>query len=409
MAHKFSAYLQVYNDWSILPAALETLRSRVDELIVVDGAYDWMVPYMVEIGRDPEKSDKRVYDALDASGIPYRAIQRTWPNQLVKRSTGYASCSHDFIFRVDADELYFFDDQAFDAALTAGAAVASMEMPLYLAPGKLLVDSGLSTGTYQNFFFDRRQISPELHLNYLWLVLYEDKLPDGGKRPFRVHEGPIAFNAHLSTWRTADTSSNRTGYYVTNWMRAHGVPWIPALANKPLDDFQKLFSVVKPLDFLHILETNIVSLGTVQLKPRDAIVDSHVAPEIEGRFSGLYDQFLASLVVLNDRIRERRQPFVPGLPINLDVSTPSSRAALLKDATLTIEVEANVANVQAHILTMNAASSTNEEIPLTVRKDKNRVTIDIPFTDAPEILRQTINLKLWTMKPDIVQYLEVIK
>lgn len=409
MSRKFSAYLQIYNDWSILPAALATLCSRINELVVVDGAYDWMVPYLKETGRDPERSDKRVYDALDASGIPYRAIQRTWPNQLVKRSTGYAACTHDLIFRVDADELYFFDDNAFESALTVGAAVACMDMPLYLAPGKLLTDRRSNNNTHQNFFFDRSKISAEQHLNYLWLVLHADKLPEEGRRPLPVYETPVAFNAHLSTWRTADTSSNRTGYYVTNWMRAHGVPWFASLAGKPLDDFSKLFAIVQPSDFLSILETNLLSLGTVELEPKDVVVPSHVAPEREAKFVSLYDTFLASLVTLNTKIQARRQPFVPGLSINLDISTPASRAVLLYDNILCIETEADIAAAQAHILTLDAATSTNEQIKLPFRKDKNRLYVEVPKIDRPEILRQAVVIKIWPTAPDPVQYLSVVR
>jgi hypothetical protein len=38
MASKFSAYLSIYNDWDILPSALRSVASYLDELVVVDGA-----------------------------------------------------------------------------------------------------------------------------------------------------------------------------------------------------------------------------------------------------------------------------------------------------------------------------------------------------------------------------------
>jgi hypothetical protein len=108
MAGKFSAYLSIYNDWDILPASLRSVASHVDELVVVDGAYEWMVPYLTMLGIDPLRSDPRVYAALEASGIPFRVISENWKSEPEKRQAGYEACTHDYIYRVDADEVMYF-------------------------------------------------------------------------------------------------------------------------------------------------------------------------------------------------------------------------------------------------------------------------------------------------------------
>src|SRR6202035_3341065 len=123
MAAKFSAYLSIYNDWDILPSALRSVASHIDELVVVDGAYDWMIPYLTMLGLDSARSDPRVYAAIEESGIPFRVISRTWKNEIEKRQTGYEACAHDFIYRIDADEIMFFDDRALETALSCGFAV----------------------------------------------------------------------------------------------------------------------------------------------------------------------------------------------------------------------------------------------------------------------------------------------
>ena len=135
MHRKISAYLSIFNDWDILPYALRSVAAYVDELIVVDGGYDWMVPILSAVGRSSVRSDDRVYEALESCGIPYRAICRTWANELEKRLAGYAACKHDLVLRVDADEVLFVDDKEMEAALLKGAAVGEMEMPNYVAPG----------------------------------------------------------------------------------------------------------------------------------------------------------------------------------------------------------------------------------------------------------------------------------
>ena len=118
MVTKSSAYLSIYNDWDILPSALRSIASHVDELVVVDGAYEWMVPYLTMQGLDPTRSDPRVYAALEASGIPFRVISHTWKHEPEKRLAGYEAFTHDFIYRVDADEIMFFDEPALEAAFS---------------------------------------------------------------------------------------------------------------------------------------------------------------------------------------------------------------------------------------------------------------------------------------------------
>ena len=59
---KISGYISIFDDWDILPDALKSIDSLVDEIVVVDGAYDWIVPYLE--GRDGLRSRDEGYDAL---------------------------------------------------------------------------------------------------------------------------------------------------------------------------------------------------------------------------------------------------------------------------------------------------------------------------------------------------------
>ena len=62
------------------------------------------------------------------------------------------------------------------------------------------------------FFSTAPKIDPDIHLNYLWLVLTSDALPRAGQKPFPVFKDSIAFNAHLTEWRTWETSVNRAAF-----------------------------------------------------------------------------------------------------------------------------------------------------------------------------------------------------
>ena len=115
----FSAYMSVYNDVDILARVLPPLQGRIDELVIVDGGYDWMEEYLRGIGKDPSRSDAGLYRLVEESGIPYRCINKVWKNEIEKRTAGYAACTTDYVFRVDADEVSFFPRRR-DRALRVG-------------------------------------------------------------------------------------------------------------------------------------------------------------------------------------------------------------------------------------------------------------------------------------------------
>jgi glycosyltransferase involved in cell wall biosynthesis len=131
----FSAYLNVYNDREFLLQALRSIAPYVDEVVVVDGAYERLAPYLSALGHDLVRSDERVYDAIESSGIPYRVVSRVWANQIEKRLAGYEQCTRRHVLRFDADEIFFADDNEIDRFLSRGGAVGKVEMPTYIAPG----------------------------------------------------------------------------------------------------------------------------------------------------------------------------------------------------------------------------------------------------------------------------------
>ena len=54
-----SAYLQIYNDDDFLAESLKSIEKIVDELIVVDGCYEWMATFYSKLGLDPSRSKKK--------------------------------------------------------------------------------------------------------------------------------------------------------------------------------------------------------------------------------------------------------------------------------------------------------------------------------------------------------------
>ena len=95
-----SGYLAVYNDWDALAPSLASMAPWLDELVVVDGGYQWMAEYLTRIGRDPARSDAPVYQALAAFPKPVTIISRVWRNEIEKRMAGYQACTRRHVFRL---------------------------------------------------------------------------------------------------------------------------------------------------------------------------------------------------------------------------------------------------------------------------------------------------------------------
>lgn len=403
MARKFSAYLSIYNDWDILPNALRSVASHVDELVVVDGAYEWMVPYLSRLGIDPLRSDPRVYAAIEASGIPFRVISQTWKNEPQKRQSGYEACTHDYIYRVDADEIMFFDDTVLDSALSQGLAVGEMSMPNYVAPGWISRAKDLSRIERQCFLFDRRQVSSQLHLNYLWLILTADTLPLAGSKPFPVWPEPLAFNAHLTAWRTPKTGVNRAAFYMLNWMRQNGVPWLAALRDKPLTDVRALFDIVEPAIVLSSLSRGRIAFGMIKSAVTRTFERTPLTGEEDAILIGLYEAFLASLAKMNAQTVTEEQPFLNCLPTLLDLSSPAARRAIAPAGMVSLRVSSPLHAAKAQLLTYATNQLGNDVRDLPVNVSGTDAHIELPDmrADQSAIVRQCLEFHVWPTSGDI--------
>jgi hypothetical protein len=397
MAAKFSAYLSIYNDWDILPSALRSVASHVDELVVVDGAYDWMTPYLALLGLDPARSDPRVYAAIESSGIPFRVISRTWKSEIEKRQIGYEACSHEYIYRIDADEIIFFNDNELDAALSRGLAVGEMQMPTYVAPGWISCAKDSPSVERQCFLFDRRKVNSETHLNYLWLILTADTLPLAGYKPFPVHPEPLAFNAHLMGWRTPATSVSRAAFYVLNWMRQYGVPWLAELRNRPLTQLQTLFHIIPPSAFHSSLRRGQIAVGMTDSPDNRALLPTILAADQEAAFADLYRIFLESLAELNRETTRENQSFITCLPTFLDLSTLAARNAIAPNGRVTLRMSAPLLSAQVRLFTYAASNPNYEVRVLPTNLSGCDMYVELP--DLPEgacrMLRQCLEFHVW--------------
>ncbi len=390
---RFSAYLSIYNDWDLLAPSLQHLAAHVDELVVVDGAYAWMVPYLTRLGIDPERSDERVYEALAASGVPFRVLTGLWDNEIQKRRAGYEACANRYVLRVDSDELLHFDAAALGAFLASGDAVGEMENPTYVAPGYVLADAGQTDLPRTGFLFDRSRISADLHLNYIWLVLTKDELPGAGQKPFSPHRRALAFSAHLTGWRTPETAEQRSAFYVLNRLRQTGSSWFEDLRGKPLEDFELLFSRASAPAFRNMLRHARFSLGTFSLSPQQRLARTPLSPQQERAFAPLYERFLASLAADNLASTKARQSFGWGGDVVLDLSTEAAYAAIVREGAIAIEFSHPPTGFEAWAHRLTASAPHQTETMLDARLEGLKANITAPQRARSDDLRLVLAMR----------------
>ncbi len=407
MNSKTSAYLSIYNDWDVLAPALKSMVGRVDELVVVDGAYEWMAPFLMQTGRDPAKSDARVYDAIASCCIPARIIAKTWKNEIKKRLAGYAACEGRYIYRIDADEIMFFDDAALERFFTEGAAVAEMDVPTLVTPGWMIAGTPIGRA---GLLFDRKQIETDIHANYLWLILTSETRPQAGQRPFPVFREPIAFSAHLTEWRTWETSVNRAAFYHLNYMRGYGISYGPEPKPGPSDDLKPLFDIVPAPIYMDTLYNDQIVTGNLAIPEGLRLLPVPLTIEQQETYSFVYDRFLSGCAELARKLTTGERHFLAGHIVTLDLSSDEAKSAILREGKITIETSSPIVVAKAN---MNILFSIE---PWQLREDlqfefaDNRLTIILPMRTEPSIpiLRQNLQFQMWVKDSNLVQKFKVV-
>lgn len=399
MAPKTSAYLSVFDDWQLLGAAIASIAPRVDEIVVVDGAYRWMAPFLQAVGRDPSQSDPRVREALAPFESKLRWINQLWDNEMHKRAAGYAACSHRYIYRVDADEVLFFDEAALERCFAGAAAVAEMAMPIVVAPGLIRGEPGHRVER-QGLLFDRGQISPVEHLAYLWLVLTpEERAQVGSPEPGRVFAEPIAFNAHLTHWRPPDSAVARARFYVLNYLR-QGAPvhLAPGFNYTEAAGFDGFLRAVPAETLTQYLMGHAIVAGAPKLEGRQLIA-SPLTPNQEAAYSSLYTRYLDSLAALNADLSRRPRAVARGDFVHIDLSTPAAIAPFERDGLLHLVFSNAVAAAKVELMVLHPAAPWETVTPLPHGVAGGTVSFALPGHGAA--VRLTLRIAVWTHADDI--------
>eukprot|EP01037_Dinobryon_pediforme_P001351 gene1351-1368_t len=399
---RLSAYMSIFDDWDMLPDALAAVSPFADEIVIVDGAYCWMAPMLRASGRDPEHSMPEVAACLAPYAHKLRIVSGLWEDEMEKRSAGYAACQGRYVLRFDADEIMFLTEALIEAAIARGYPVASVEMPTYALPGWICghprEDGSLGDIERQCVFFDRSRIGVEEHLSYLWLVLGNaEKARLGQPDAAKIDPVPLAYNAHLTCWRTPQTSVHRARFYVMNWMRDAGtIPWLGGITARQEDGFAAFFAAMPPHAFRSLLLGHEIVAGqpgfgrwVIRAAPSNPVHD----PAIGARF----EAFVRSLAELNRTLAADGRLMLSDMPCCIDLSTPAALAALAPDGNrVTLRFDQAITACRATLLRLDGPRDGighGVTRPLHVEIAGDTVVVSLPERaagDQTAPLRQTL-------------------
>jgi hypothetical protein len=394
-----SAYLSIYNDWDILREAIASIVPYVSEIVVVDGAYEWMTPYLDAIGQLHDRSEPRGLEVMReiaaTHDVAVKTVRGVWSNEMEKRIAGYSACAGRFVFRIDADEIFQFDEAAVAQFFAEGWAIGEMEMPVCIAPGLILASDDGSRLPRQCFLFDREQISAARHLHYLWLVLGPEPLPEVEPRHIPIFPEPLAFNTHLTTWRTPATAVTRGAFYRLNYSRKHGHPTATTGDGERVTDLRILFS--EHLDGQTYRDSLMASDFVVNLEcgPSQIICAAPQTPDA-AVLDKLYGQFLDGLAEMNRIAAQAGRAFGNGERVYLDISTPAARQALGTSGRIAFEVSSPPFAAKAQIEALHRSAPFRRTTELEPIIKDGRVHLEYDASSLAEgVIRQVLGVQIW--------------
>ena len=387
-----SAYVSLYDDASLLGPALAAAAPLVDEIVVVDGAYAWMAPFLA--GRDLTRSGPRVEAALAPFHGKLRVLHGTWANEPEKRATGFAACRNRYVLRLDADEVFVPDHAALRRFRDGPHGVGQAPAPTLAAPGWMQAPAGGGPFTPLGVAFDREQVSALDHLAHLWLVMPDverARIPPSD--PAVIAPDPVGFVAHLTTWRLPEDAANRARFYILNYVRETGrLPLLPGF-DLARDGFEGLQRTLGPaaLDALfrnHPIVTGALDMAGCELRP--------VPPEVpQERLAPLHAAFLAAHAEASRRLCAEGRLFAQGEPISLDATGPDALPALRPDGTMRVEVSHPLAAARVRAQWLLAAPPWSVDAEGTAVCDGHVAQLALPSEPDGPVLRRIITLQLW--------------
>jgi hypothetical protein len=387
----------IYNDWDILEQAICSARSFADELVVVDGAYKWMIPFLERYSQNPDRSNEETISILERHDDFVRHIPGVWLNESAKRVAAYEACSGDIVHLIDADELHKTEFGIFQEFSSSSRVVGEMPSPLLMPKRRFAILKNRKDIGKKPTTFKRAKVSTVEHLSYLWLILPESEralIPD--RVPHSVWQKPIGTNYHYSMLRSPKSAINRALFYVFQKYLSPDVADHPnnALA-KALNGALSATSVLNAMQGSSLVISFPMNVDQIFL-PLEAPTDVQMeTDEIEAK--------MASGLIEHRHLATGRS-LLNQIPSCIDVSDLRMTGQQMVGS---IKIS-NIANtIQIFLVDRLEGTSSYSKTLLVTARDSNTADFQIPVEPNPKALvRSMIEILVKLPDPNIATSIE---
>ena len=168
---KISVYIILYFDLDFLHDIISKIYHFVDEIIIVDGPYNYCLDTLKELNLlyNEDNKPEELVKILNDYSAKIKYFYDVWENEKEKRMFGYKECSNELVLLVDGDEFFVFDFDRLKKFIESDKIVGGFYTYNMNRINMTFNDS--TTTTPKKFvLFKKNFFTPLEHLSYLWLV-----------------------------------------------------------------------------------------------------------------------------------------------------------------------------------------------------------------------------------------------
>ena len=169
---KKSCYIVLYSDYDFLEILLELLDKVMDEIVIVDGPYNYCVPTLNKLNLYYNEINSPIKSFLNKYISKIKYFYKHFEDEKEKRMFGYNQCTGDIVLLADTDELYLINNESINDFYNSDKSVIAFD--IY---NMCRFNVAIDPKSKKYIMFKRKNINALEHLSYTWLVGVDGLLP----------------------------------------------------------------------------------------------------------------------------------------------------------------------------------------------------------------------------------------
>lgn len=320
---KVVGVLIIHNDSSLLEQTLLSVKDYIDELVIVDGAYEWVAPFCELNGEDPEKSTDNLIRIVEKSKIPYKYYSGVWGSETHKRKFSIDIVESDYIMLVDSDELFDLKKDEILSFFNSGKIIGECYFPLYFNATVIGESIGLNSAPVKSIFINKKNAENSDIVDSLFLMVPENERKNKLKNNVR-YQKKLGTVHHISSFRTDGAGYRRARFYNLLSMRVTGK--LNFLANNIFNNDKQFFEMISNLDQneMESLDNSFkfhrIACSFPNIKDNQRLVESNNLGDFSVIIKESFQEMLLDQYLKLESVFDKPLQFFSGKSIFLDLT-----------------------------------------------------------------------------------------